>query len=147
MPFKIPDSIWLQYYGEDWLEDDEGNLEKPDYDTLPEIGDVTWQDERIFNSDIEFIRKDIANRRIAELEEHIDKIEAQLRFTPVEEQPPDKEGEYIAICEMIGSKIPFRVIVFWDNALGWCFPFIGWRKNTIVTHYLRIPKREAKDEQ
>jgi len=28
MPFKIPDSIWLQYYGEDWLEDDEGNLVK-----------------------------------------------------------------------------------------------------------------------
>jgi len=67
MPFKIPDSIWLQYYGEDWLEDDEGNLEKPDYDKEPEIGDVTWQDERIFNSDIEFIRKDIANQRIAEL--------------------------------------------------------------------------------
>ena len=75
MPFKIPDSIWLQYYGEDWFEDDDGNLEKPVDDVLPEIGDVTWQDEKIFNSDIEFIRIDIANQRIAELDEHIDKIE------------------------------------------------------------------------
>jgi len=68
MLFKIPDSIWLQYYGEDWLEDDEGNLEKPNYDMLPEIGDVTWQDKRIFNSDIEYIRADIANQRIEKLE-------------------------------------------------------------------------------
>ena len=78
------------------------------------------------------------------LKARIADLATQLRFLPVEEQPPDKEGEYIAICEMIGSKDPFRVIVFWDNALGWCFPFIGWRKNTIVTHYLRVPKRDAQ---
>ena len=108
MPFKIPNSIWLQYYGEGWLEDEDGNLEKPDYDEEPEIGDVTWQDEKIFNSDIEFIRKDISTLLIAELQARIDELEHKnevLMDSYLESETINDKGELVGSLEHFRQRI------------------------------------------
>ena len=46
-----PERIWLQWFG-DGAPDDPGEVY---------IDEVTWQDERIFDGDIEYVRKDKAD--------------------------------------------------------------------------------------
>ena len=81
-----PERIWLQWWGD-------GDPDEPGEVYLDE---VTWQDERIFDHDVEFVRKD----KVAELLDNIivaydlpgdhcelsDAIEQARRFLAGEEE-------------------------------------------------------------
>lgn len=57
----IPERIWLQIEVEDyWYNGTEGDA--PDEALIDDISDATWHFERIHDSDIEYVRRDVADR-------------------------------------------------------------------------------------
>lgn len=64
---KPPEVIWLQYHGDSEPED--GPVA---------MADVTWASEKIFDSDIQYIRSDVANHRANELQAELSAFYALL---------------------------------------------------------------------